>query len=98
MKLKEVKHKEIFCGKEFIDDFKFGCNRFILFDKLERELNSYCMREVKNVLEIEVLEIKQGSYSGYGVGFPVTHIKLDYLDKSKLSDYKINFGGVDTRL
>lgn len=97
MKLKDVKHEEIFCGKKTVEDFNFYSNRFYLFDKYGRELNSFSMRNVKDVLEINVIEIKKSGYCGYGVGFPTTHIKLDFLDDNKLSFGNFRFGDCDTR-
>lgn len=97
MKLKNVKHKEILYGEKRVYNFSFFDNRFYLFDKLGRELNSFTMEKVPNILDIEVLEIKKSGYSGHGVGFPTTHIKLDFLDYTKLNRSDFVFGDYDTR-
>ena len=97
MKLKDVKHEEIFGSKKFIDKFNIHNNRFLLFDKLGRELNGWSIAKLPNYLELNVLETTESGYSGYGVGFPTTHIKLDFLDDDYLSFGSFHFGDYDRR-
>lgn len=97
MKLKDVVHEEMFCGKEKIDKFDIYSNRFLLFDKLGRELNGWKIEELPDYLELEVLETKRSGYSGYMVGFPTTHIRLDFLDNQYLCSGNFHFGDYDTR-
>lgn len=98
MKLREVKHTEKFCGKMQTSKFDFHNNRFCLFDKYGNELNSFSMEKVPNVLDLEVLETKTSGYWGYGVGFPVTHIRLNYTNEDIVCSWGIKFGEEDTRL
>ena len=99
MKLKDVKHEEIsFNGEKAIYDFDIYNNRFYLFDKKGRELNIWAIKELPNYLDLKVLEIKRSKYNGYSVGFPTTHIKLDFLDDECLSCTNFKFGDYDTRL
>lgn len=99
MKLKDVIHVETFIGKNHTTKFYFHNNRFRLFDKKGRELNSYAMLDVENVLNLKVLETKESKCSNvnFSIYFPVTHIKLDFLDDSKLSSRDFNFGDYDAR-
>ena len=99
MKLKEVSHEEEWGNKVFKKPFNFRNNRFELFDKDGFELNSWSMENVPNVLELEVLEIKISGYSGYGVGFPVTHIRLNYINNNirVMPPMGIMFGDYDIR-
>ena len=82
MKLRDVKHEEMFCGEKMVDNFNIHNNRFVLFDKSGRQLNGWAVEEIPNYLEIEVLETKKSGYQSYVyfVGFPTTHIKLDILN------------------
>lgn len=98
MKLKDVTHVEKWGEKKMVDKFDIHSNRFLLFDKLGRELNEWSIKRLPNYLELEVLETKKSGYSGYGVGFPVTHIKLDFLDNSFVAFGNFHFGDYDTRL
>lgn len=86
MKLKEVTHTENFCGKETVDKFNIHNNRFVLFDKYGNRINEFMLAKVLNYQEIEVLEVKRSSYTSYVyfVGFPTTHIKLDFFNKDLL--------------
>lgn len=97
MKLRDVIHKE-----EPFDDERYSAwsNRFELFDKLGRNLNQFKIEKIPNYLDIDVLEVKEGGYIGYGVGFPVTHIKLNFLNNEYLGCCSsIKYGGtyVDSR-
>lgn len=84
MKLKDVVHEEKFCGKMRKESFNIHSNRFVLFDKLGRKLNERQIEDMPNYLELDVLEVAKSGYnsSTYFVGFPTTHIKLDFLDYS----------------
>ena len=95
MKLKDVVHKERFCGEDTEEKFNFCSNRFELFDKNGRRLNSYRLRDVEGVLDLDVIETAEGGYNNfvYCVGFPVTHIKLDYVNNDLLGG-SAKFGGV----
>ena len=97
MKLKDVTHEENWGSKKMVDKFNINSNRFLLFDKLGRELNEWSIEKIPNYLELEVLETKRSGYSGYGVGFPTTHIKLDFLDDNYLCFGSFCFGDYDTR-
>lgn len=97
MKLKDVTHEENWGGEKIVDKFNIHSNRFLLFDKLGRELNGWSIEKIPNYLELEVLETKRSGYSGYGVGFPTTHIKLDFLEDHYLCFGSFRFGDYDTR-
>lgn len=100
MKLKEVTHTELWGGEEYTNKFSFYNNRFLLFDKNGNELNPYAMSNIPDVLEINVLETRKSGYSGWGVGFPTTHIKLDFVG----DEHTLAFGNfryedkLDTRM
>jgi len=96
MKLREVTHTEKFCGEETTDKFSIYNNRFILFDKLGRQLNEWRVADMPNYLNLKVIEVKNSGYQSgvYFVGFPTTHIKLDILDE-KLLCGKLKFGEVE---
>ena len=100
MKLKEVTHTETWGDKEYTDSFSFSNNRFLLFDKNGNELNEWTMKNIEDVLEFNVLETRKSCYEGWGVGFPTTHIKLDFVGNSHTltnSNFKYK-DNVDTRM
>lgn len=97
MKLKEVVHEEVLYGEKTIEKFNIISNRFLLFNKFDRELDKYSIARLPNYLELEVLEIKTSGYSGWGVSFPTTHIKLDFPYNRYLFDDDFYFGDYDTR-
>ena len=96
MKLKDVEHEEKFCGKTIKEKFNIHSNRFVLFDKLGRKLNEYEIGDMPNYLELNVLEIAKSGYnsSTYFVGFPTTHIKIDFLNDDFCYG-ALRFGEVD---
>ncbi len=80
MKLREVTHHEDFFGS---CKFSIGFNRFRLFDRDGEEVSPTLLAQIPNYLDIEVLETVKAGYVNFDVaiGFPVTHIKLDFSDK-----------------
>lgn len=77
MRLRDVTHRK---GTESLR-FELGNNRFHLFDRDGKDLNSWQIRDLDkrgaDILGIAVLEVKESECVGCGVGFPVTHIRLD---------------------
>lgn len=59
--------------------FDIGSNRFVLFDKNEKEINEFQLADMENYLDLEVLETKESGYQDrtYFVGFKTLHIKLN---------------------
>ena len=78
MTLRDVAHSER--GMESLR-FELGNNRFHLFDRDGKDLNSWQIRDLDkrgaDILGIAVLEVIESECVGCGVGFPVTHIRLD---------------------
>lgn len=59
--------------------FDIGSNRFVLFDKNEKEINEFQLADMENYLDLEVLETKESGYQDrtYFIGFKTLHIKLN---------------------
>ncbi len=76
------------------DKFCIHSNRFELFDRDGRHLNSFDIARVENYLDLKVLETKESGYSSavYFVGFKTLHIKLDFYDDDCLGDSDRKFG------
>lgn len=88
-KLREVKHREGY----YTDTYSIHNNRFELFSRDEKNLNEYELEQREDFLDLPVLEVKKVRYSGYGVSFPVTHIKLDIgSDEVRFADNYPKYG------
>jgi hypothetical protein len=84
----------------------YASDRFALFDRDGDELNEAQLEDLQeegaDVLGLRVLETKESDCEGYGIEFPVTHIRLplkvgkEFGGERLLSGGELRFGERDT--